>query len=232
MKTKYIITGFMGAALLAAPMAKANSIGLEIIANGTAVYDDVQPTSTGNETFTTGTTVVNGWTVYVSSVTYPALGGGTLTSPYLDTLAFSASTASGGTLEIIFAGNGYQSGGQEGLMELNGNGRGDFTGTYSAYYNTANTVQSPVSSTETGASLIAAGDWGGSQINYQESGPVNADVPYTLTQDITITSVGGANVSFDASLSVPDGGLTLTMLGAAMVGLAAVRSKLGRLLPN
>lgn len=226
----------MGAALLAAPMAKANSIGLEIIANGTAVYEDVQLTSTGLESYTTGFAVLNGWSIQVTSKTYPMLGMGTATSPYLDTSTVDASTTSGGTLEIIFAGTDYSGAGNGAILQLNGNSRGaNVTGVYSAYANAANSVQAPVSSTEAGASLVASGAFGDdafNNINFQQTGSVNAEAPYSLIQDITINSAGGVNVSFDASLTVPDGGLTLTMLGAAMVGLAVVRSKLGRLLPN
>ena len=43
---------------------------------------------------------------------------------------------------------------------------------------------------------------------------------------ISLNGLGNNNVVFDASTSVPDGGLTLALLGGALTGLAALRRKL------
>ncbi len=54
--------------------------------------------------------------------------------------------------------------------------------------------------------------------------------PYALTQTIKLTHINGSKTSSgDAVLgssSVPDGGLTVALLGGAMVGLVALRRKL------
>jgi len=233
----------MGVALLAAPLSKANTIGLEIIANGQTVWDQIPLINlTGQETFNTFGIAVDGWSISVTAETFPALGEGTLSSPSMDISSIDASTSAGGTLQIIFAGNDYNPASGGVAMSLNGASSGNVSGTYSAYYNTANKVTLPVSSTETGlgGTLIDTATWSGSPINVLAYGTIGAVGPYSLTQDIKITSSGASRVSFDANLSgaavpqtpvddsnVPDGGMTLTMLGIAMLGLAAIRSKFG-----
>jgi hypothetical protein len=53
--------------------------------------------------------------------------------------------------------------------------------------------------------------------------------PFSLTSKISITHGAGVRqkkTSFDASLTVPDGGVTLSMLGAALLGMGLLRRKL------
>lgn len=61
------------------------------------------------------------------------------------------------------------------------------------------------------------------------SSPQSLLAPYALTQTIKLTHINGSKTSSaDAVLgiSVPDGGLTVALLGGAMVGLVAFRKKL------
>jgi hypothetical protein len=52
--------------------------------------------------------------------------------------------------------------------------------------------------------------------------------PYWLTEKIVISGGnGGALTSFDANSSVPDGGMTMVLLGSAFAGLGAIRSRFG-----
>ena len=50
--------------------------------------------------------------------------------------------------------------------------------------------------------------------------------PYSLTQQLIITHSGYGASSFYAELKVPDGGSTVALLGAVLVGLEGFRRKL------
>ena len=58
-------------------------------------------------------------------------------------------------------------------------------------------------------------------------GPINLS-SYSLDEVVTLTGVaGGDSYSIDASLeTVPDGGMTLVLLGSALSGLALLKKKL------
>ncbi|MGA2555647.1 MAG: hypothetical protein ABSG04_05175 [Verrucomicrobiota bacterium] len=213
MKTSYIIKGLMGVALLAAPLAEANSISLEVIANGSTVYD-VTATGVASGGTLSYSATVGSWNIVVNTFTYPFPTFGTLASPDLDTSTMDAYSSTGGTLEIIFSGNDYT---QIGTGVLTVGGTADnMTGIYTAYYDSGNTLGAET--TLIGSTTAITG--GSAQ------GNVGAE-PNSLTQDILLTAgAGGGHASLDAELTVPDGGLTITLLGGALLGLRMFRRRL------
>jgi hypothetical protein len=52
--------------------------------------------------------------------------------------------------------------------------------------------------------------------------------PYGLCESVTITPTGKGQTSGDQTAYVPDGGMTLAMLGSVLAGVAGLRSKLGK----
>jgi hypothetical protein len=51
------------------------------------------------------------------------------------------------------------------------------------------------------------------------SGAISLNAPYSIYEIATITHKGAGTTSFDAYLSVPDGGTTTLLLGLGLVGL-------------
>ncbi len=215
MKTKIIITGLIGAALLAVPLAKANSVSLEVIANGTTVYN-VSATGVASGGTLEYSATIGSWNITINSFTYPFPTYGSLASADLDTSTVDVYSSSGGTLEIIFSGNDYTGVGT-GILTVGGTAR-NMSGSYSAYYDGGNTLGAETSliGTTTG---ITSGSAEGSV----------GSTPCSLTQDIFLTAgSGGGHASLDAELTVPDGGLTIVLLGGALAGLQMFRRKLIR----
>jgi len=214
MKTKNIITGLIGAALLAAPWAKANLIELTItdatsldtVAQGALTYG-AGTASTG------GYTSLDGWTFSINAATAPA--DGTLGNPYLEVDTILVSAVGTGNLVIAFGGTDYSN---PDYASLNAQST-SLRGTFAAYYDPANglLVQNP-------ADLLASVAL--SPSGALASGGLIGSTSYSLTEVVTIT--GGNPGSLDTILTVPDGGMTLMMLGTAMIGLTVVRPRLGR----
>lgn len=206
-----MMTGLMGAALLVVPLAKAN-IELTITDGADSVAQGVGGITYAPGLATTGGYLsLDGWTFSVNGATAPA--DGTLASPYMEVDTILVSAVGTGNLVIEFGGQGYTA---PGSALLNAQGT-TLTGTFAAYADPGNgllNLANPLGSVALSPSgAIAGGNWIGAPV-------------YSLTEVVTIT--GGNPGSLDSILTVPDGGLTLTMLGTALVGLAAVRSKLGR----
>jgi len=123
-----------------------------------------------------------------------------------------------GNLVVTFSGVGYT--GVVGTL-LNTSGS-SLTGTAQAYGGTSDNLVD-----ETQALLASPITLSTAVQNVVGASVGSGTNPYSLTEVLTIT--GGAPGSLDVILTeVPDGGMTLTMLGTALVGLAAVRSKIGR----
>jgi hypothetical protein len=225
-----LMTGLMGAALLAAPLAKANSIGLEVIADGVIESDVVVAASAGNGGPGEETYVFNGngWNVNITAQTYPSPTYGTLASPLMDVNTVDASTTGAGTLEIIFAGDSYTRAGGA-FLSIGGTTSSTISGVYSAYAQAGSLVTPGATvKAQLGSPAIASTTFGGTPFLAAAYGTVPNVTPYILGQDFLITATGIGNLSFNANLIVPDGGMTLTMLGSALVGLVGIRSKLGR----
>jgi hypothetical protein len=200
MKTKTIITAMAVAAALAAgtQAVKANSF-LEVISGDVSV-------STTGPVLTTG--ALPGWIISVDT-------GSAADAPLNIDLGSYDSGFSPGPLEVIFS-----------------------TGTYPQHGGWAlNTV----SSSTPGVGVVAnAYSTGGLNVwqnvpAYGGSVTTTGSISNALgvyTEDIWITPVAGFNsVSVDSFFTlcpVPDGGMTLMLLGSAFAGLAGIRSKLAK----
>jgi hypothetical protein len=211
MKSRTImLTVLVGGALLAVPLARANveltiTDGADSVAQGAGGITYAPGLAT-----TGGYLSLDGWTFSVNGATAPA--DGSLSSPYLEVDTLLISAVGTGNLVIEFSGTGYTA--FPGAATLNAEGT-SLTGTFAAYSgNGLLDLSNPLGSVALSPSGTIA------------SGNVIAGPDYSLTEVVTIT--GGNPGSLDSILTVPDGGLTLAMLGAALVGLAAVRSRLGR----
>ena len=144
-----------------------------------------------------------------------------------------SSSLTGGTLNIWFSEEGFGPTGSVATSSISGISGG--TTTYNTYQGTYNPAQG-TSLFQTTTSLeslsFGKGDFSGSGTEVL----TNTTGPYSLTQQVTITHAGGVKLSsFEASLSVsgsgggvsvPDGGMTLSLLGLALVGMAAFRRAL------
>lgn len=234
MKKNLIFKGLVaGVAVFAtAQIAKADSIGLELI-SGTQQIALSANALTG---IATGSATVNGWDVVsVTSTTYPATGSAA--SPYLETISITVDDQSAGNspLYIYFSGTDNtattppDTGAFKTGLTLNNLLGATLSASYSAYYDTGNTV-------DTNSTLLGGG--GVTQIGSTLSetistsasattgggGPLPGTQPYSLAQVIEVTGVNGADGSITASLSVPDGGTTVLMFGGALLGLAGLAS--------
>lgn len=176
------------------------------------------------------------WSVVVSTGTSypPALGQGTASSPVMD-LSITATyigTGSGNPLEISFGSDGFGPSFGGVIATLTGHvvsGVGssvlysNFVASGSVLPNTGHPV---IAGTLLEGSSIA--NIGGNYASTVAGGPLN-QVGYSLDQVVDLTgSTNGSSYSIDASLvtTVPDGGMTLVLLGSALSGLALIKRKL------
>jgi hypothetical protein len=226
MKTKNIIIAVaFGAALASAPMAKANADYLELISGGSSAFGTL--TQTGTLGFSslnfagwdlsavTGTVSLNPISVGLSSVNIQGEGLNNISITFYTDNPFSAPQYGGFpiTQPSVF----------------------DVSDTVNAYSGTL--------VGQTSASVNTPGYQGVLSDTFSETGPAKpyenyqtALVPgipglYSIVDTITIdaTSPGGTGeIDVDLTLStVPDGGMTLMMLGSSLVVLAGIRSKFG-----
>ena len=180
------------------------------------------------------------WTVMVTTgiASPPApIGGGTATAPIMS-LNISATSAIGSEnnpLKIYFASDGFGPTSAAWRAQMTGQlvaGSGANVG-FGTYYNTGNAVSSlgtplPAASTL----LTASGNVPGPNYPDTQTGaPVPLASPYSLIEVVTIDGgLLGGQYSLDASLltttTVPDGGTTAMLLGAALTVLGLIRRKL------
>lgn len=165
------------------------------------------------------------WTFQLTSgVSTPVVGSQTEPIMELHDVSLS-SKGSAGTLEIWFSETGF---GPSGLVaESSIGGVADGKIKYETFKGTTLFDDSVALSSMT----ASAGPFGG--LGY--AGVGDATGPFSLTQKVTITHKGGSDAkltSFDARLavspgaSVPEGGMTLSLLGLALMGLAGFRHAL------
>jgi hypothetical protein len=204
----------MCAALLVAPLAYANTIGLTIT--------DASPPGTlsGTEQIGGGAIAyvgvpygfsIDGWEGSVTGTTYPA--DGSPSQPMLDLNTILIQSIGTGNLVITFGATGYTGLGASYLYV----GGTSLTGTFAAWYDPNNGLMTTPAGDELGSEALGAGGVSGARIGASN---------YSLTEVVTIT--GGAPGSMDTILTIPDGGITVMMLGSALIGLVAVRSKFSR----
>jgi len=164
------------------------------------------------------------WSLIITTgLTAPALG--TASTPTMD-LAIQASATTAASLFLAFANNGYT-----GVGGINASISGHVvsgaqeTYTFTTFQDTANTLPSttlPIGSVITTLS-------GSMPVLGNASGTLSGIAPYTLGEIVQINTTGASITSIDAGFtfsSVPDGGMTVAMLGFGMAVVGAARRKL------
>ena len=185
-------------------------------------------TYTGSDTF---------WSVVVSTGTAypPAVGQGTLSAPVMDLSIIATSTgaagSSGHTLSITFGADGFgpTSGGFMALMSghlVSGTANPVVFST--DYATTPTSLAGPPASPPAGTQLTTSGSLAGpTYSSLVDSGIVTLGSPYILEEVVTIGAATAGSYSLDGSLTtVPDGGTTAMLLGAALSVLGLIRRKL------
>lgn len=217
------------AALVLAGIPAANATtALKLISGASSVT--VVDNAAGDLDLTPGVIVFSGavgnWTLNVSS----GLSLGTASQPILDNLSFNSQPSSSvmtGSLEILFSETdlGPLASGNTINTAIGGNFIQAGNGTsvsYGAYYDTSNTLFGK--STLIGSVLtptiapVTKEFSAGQQVT---STAVSA--PYSLTLDVKINAIRTTQISYDAYLSVPDGGYTLMLLGTGMTALGGLQ---------
>jgi hypothetical protein len=166
------------------------------------------------------------WSVVISSgTTKPA--DGSATNPFMDlsitATALTLSPARNLTISFFDTGYGPFNGSLAAILSGHVT-----TGTGQAV--SYNTYWSALNAGATTTLLTASGSLSPAFYNSSQTGSISDANPFSITQVVTIngTATGpGGSYSLDASLSsVPDGGTTVMLLGAALSGLAFLRRKL------
>jgi len=141
-----------------------------------------------------------------SGFTKPAVGSAA--APEIDISSFNNATAAG-TLTITFS--------EDGFTGFPGTVVADFGGTQMNGNITNTVLQNGMLVTTIGP--LSAHGFSGSAI-----GNLTGGVPYSLTQSVVMNFTRASNKSFDAhvGVAVPDGGMTVTLLGLGLAGLAGV----------
>lgn len=234
MKTKTLVTtmALTGALLASASVAKANAF-LEIITGTSTLTTSVGAGSYSSQLGGSGVTL-GGWNIQVQE------NGNSSGAPFFDvsmnTLDKTGSSPGNG-LTVIYSSGLYANYGEYTFSESTtalGNTVGADAEAYrstavwgSAGFNTLGTYGTSLGALAVGAGLASSP---ADVVN----GAIGAP-QYDLTEVVNIgggysASVGkGAveNVTADFSVSAPDGGTTVVMLGSALVGLSFIRSKFG-----
>ncbi len=213
----------------AAPSVKALSTSAlwleDNLGNTVTILDD----GPGDSSPGLGVIVFNGslggtspWTVNVTTgLSRPVLGA--VDNPHMDLNSVNVTTLTGGgTLYIRFSDVGFGPNSSSGnpLTEIGGTTNGTLL--YETFADATNTLFG------TGSALSTLGAFGsGAFSGTSGAAGFPAVSPYSLTQQVTITHTGaGQATSFNASLSVPEGGATLTLLGGVLLGIGVLRRKL------
>jgi hypothetical protein len=211
MKNKILASAVTAAAVLAAsPLAHANG-ELQIWVSGVLEFDSgSQSSGLISEDYSSG-----GVTADVN-----AAWAGTLL-PSIDLSQIDINGA--GNVKIVFSSNGNTPTGGPSTVDLAVSGHdysgGTLNGTVSAYWSANNALLA--TTTLLASENTLTGD-------VTATGTFDPTAPYTLTEVVNITT-GSGNLSTDDSISVvPDGGMTVAMLGGVMTAFAMVRSKIGK----
>jgi hypothetical protein len=150
------------------------------------------------------------WILNVSTgVTKPALGSAA--QPMMDLNSVNLAIGGGNTLntmKIVFTESGFLS---PGLALAGIGGTSDGSVSYKTYVN--------------GVPLTTQ-SFNGNPFSGSSSGLITVLDSYSLTQEIDITKRGAGITSFNAAISVPDGGMTAALLGFALVGVEGWRRKM------
>jgi len=210
-------------ALAAAPSARATA-ELELISGASTVI--VADGGAGDTNSLAGAISFSGsvgsfdLTITTTGITKPLLGSATV--PFLDLNSLQVSSGIG-ALTILFSDTGFGPTNTNFLSQIGGtinNGGGSLS--FATYESATNTLFAE-STLLTSQGPFGSGAFSGSS----NSSVLSLASPYSLTEVVTINhSIGGAT-SFDGSLStsVPDGGSTVALLGAVLVGFEGLRRK-------
>jgi len=171
--------------------------------------------------------MVGAWQVNVTlGVTTPLLGS--LSSPSMHLTDFSASCvlaiclSAPSALTVSFSEVNFGSG-PVAIAKFGGVAAAGATVTYETWLGVGLFDE---------GTLLTSLSAGGGQFSGIDYGTVtDPEGPYSLTQKVRIAHPGGlagfgASTSVDATLTVPDGGMTLSLLGFALVGLGGLQRKL------
>jgi hypothetical protein len=211
MSTKIIAGLIAGTAALviSAPQAHANA-ELEILVNHVVVA------STGSVAGSLEADGVLGnlsETYSHGGITVVASADWTGNSMDLDNIDVSGA----GSVQIILSDNNNVPPGGLTKLEVSGHDlTGKLNGNVKAYWSSTDNLLAQTSLVTSLSSLTG---------NPVATGVIKATAPFSLTEVVSILS-GTGKLSTDDSVKVPDGGLTVALLGGAMMSLALVRSKL------
>jgi len=168
------------------------------------------------------------WTLVITTgLTKPALGSAT--APAMD-IAIQATSSTGGSLWISYSDTGFTGNGLI-ASTISGHvvqGAQESVGMV-VYGNTANVVgglNANGTALNAGAA-IATVPVQGMPILAGANGNLPSTNPYALTDIISLSSQGATTASIDGGFTtVPDGGMTMAMLGLGLVAVEAARRKL------
>ena len=168
---------------------------------------------------------IGSWTLNVSTgQSAPFLG--TDQYPYMDLNSVNTSFG-GGSLTIRWSDDGFGATPVgSALARIGGTVSSANPGnsiTFNTYADAANTIHT---ASVAGATLLTSQSFGPGAFSGTAGGPALAGFgsPYSLTEEIIITHVGGtpSSTSFNAEFTVPDGGSMLTLLGMGLLSLGFI----------
>jgi len=184
-------------------------------------YTAVASSATGAVSFSGGIGV---WSTYITSgITKPA--NGSATQPVMD-IDLNASSTAGGSLWIAFADTGFSDALGGVVATITGHVVSGASESYSflTYDDTSNSQ--PTTTVANGSLITTLSGSMPPNANASANGILPSGAPSTLIEIIQISSSGATSTSTDVSLSsVPDGGATALLLGAALSGLALLKRK-------
>jgi len=180
-----------------------------------------------------------GVVTYIGTV--PALGGGTwninvttgITKPatgdsivmQMDLNSVDATSAGGGTLEIMFSEDNFGPGSGGFAAQIGGTlgGGAGSSVAYNTYLDTGNVIFGTTSTSPTALSLTSQA-FNSSPFSGSASAAVGPQAfPFSLTQEVKINHTGNGTTSFDAALcNVPEPSSALLLLGLLLGGIGGV----------
>jgi hypothetical protein len=149
--------------------------------------------------------------VAITGTTKPQIGSGGF--PDLNVNSVAASSGAG-ALTITWGDSSFGPCDGSAVATIGGATAGSVS--YATYADSANLpAQSML--------LTSQGSWNGGAFSGAAEAALTLGFPFSLTMQVVITHATQGISSFDAELRVPDGGLTIYLLGFAMLGLAGMR---------
>jgi hypothetical protein len=158
------------------------------------------------------------WLLNVTTGTSKPFAG-SATKPEMDLNSVDATSLAGGTLIVRFSDDFFGPNSGSAIAGIGGTTVG--TVGYTTWADAANVLFA------TSISLTGIGPLTGA-FSGTDSGALSLGYPYSLTQEAIIRHSAGGLSSFNATLTVPDGGLTIALLGFALVGVEGLRRKFAK----